>query len=403
MRAKVLNWIFILLIVSSGLSQAQNKVRYTAVPIDGYTFKSWDDGNTTNGRIIDLTSIPAELSSVPQISVSEPTTMTTIKLADNILTSTRGVVLYEILDDNTDTPLNTLASSVVIPALKASFNKKPTSIGNLEFDVDGNLVATEYSTCESINIHLIFKPVPSGTAEIGNAVFTTTYDYYMLESEITQREWKLVMGCSNNPSHYNNLEACPVENVSWYDAIYFCNKLSGILGLEKVYSISGTKNETQWGSIPTSNNSTWNAVVCDWTANGVRLPTEVEWMHAAKEGTNADYIYSGTSTDLEEYAWISSTPGCGSRTHIYKTKAPNALGLYDMTGNVWEWCWDRYGTWPTTDQTDYKGPDSGTNRINKGSCYAADAPNAKLEIRENTAPSTKSTQRGFRIVIANVN
>ena len=401
MRTEVLNWIFILLIVSSGLLQAQNKVRYTAVPIDGYTFKSWDDGNTTNGRIIDLTSIPAELSSVPQISVSEPTTMTTIKLADNILTSTRGVVLYEILDDNTDTPLNTLASSVVIPALKASFNKKPTSIGDLEFDVDGNLVATEHSTCENIDIHLVFKPVPSGTAEIGNAVFTTTYDYYMLESEITQREWKLVMGCSNNPSNFDNIEARPVERVSWYDAIYFCNKLSGILGLEKVYSISGNKDETQWDSIPTSNNSTWNAVVCDWTANGVRLPTEVEWMHAAKEGTNADYIYSGTSTDLTNFAWYSGNSG--NVTHLYQTQSPNALGLYDMTGNVWEWCWDWHGTWPTTNQTDYKGPDSGTNRINKGGCYASNAQDANLERRENAAPSAKSLQRGFRIVIANVN
>ena len=397
MRAKVLNWIFILLIVSSGLSQAQNKVRYTAVPIDGYTFKSWDDGNTTNGRIIDLTSIPAELSSVPQISVSEPTTMTTIKLADNILTSTRGVVLYEILDDNTDTPLNTLASSVVIPALKASFNKKPTSIGDLEFDVDGNLVATEHSTCENIDIHLVFKPVPSGTADIGNAVFTTTYDYYMLESEISQREWMLVMGCSNNPS--NNVdEACPVEKVSWYDAIYFCNKLSGILGLEKVYSISGSKDESTWGSIPTSNDNTWNAVVCDWTANGVRLPTEVEWMHAAKEGKNSSYIYSGTTDSLTWYAVVNF-----DYTVRCKNRRPNALGLYDMTGNVWEWCWDWHGTWPTTNQTDYKGPDSGTNRINKGSCYAANAPNAKLEIRENAAPSAKSLQRGFRVVIANVN
>ena len=393
MRAKVLNWIFILLIISSGLSQAQNRVRYTAVPIDGYSFKSWDDGNTTNSRIINLSSIPAGLSSVPLVSVSEPITMTTIKLVDNILTSTRGVVLYEILDDNSDTPLNTLASSVSIPGLKAFFEH--FSYGILQPDGD-DLTAEIDNPCNSSDpINFIFKHVPSGNVTIDNNTFTTTYDYFMTETEITQAQWKYVMGCNNNPSQFNSYVDQPVEKVSWYEVLVYCNKLSNLLGLQRVYSIDGDTNEANWGAVPTSNSNKWNNVVCDWTAKGVRLPTHVEWMHAAKGGVNSSDTCSGSNI-VVNVAWYY--PNSSQKTHQVKKKTSNALGLYDMSGNVWEWCWDRKGNLPNGG-VDYRGPSSGNNRVDKGGSYSSAGQNIGLRKYDTQKPSTKSSQRGFRVVI----
>ena len=399
MRAKVLNWIFILLIISSGLSQAQNRVRYTAVPIDGYSFKSWDDGNTTNSRIINLSSIPSGLSSVPLISVSEPITLTTIKLADNILTSTRGVVLMEVLDGNTNTPLNTLTASVSIPALKASFEPAHH---------DDIVIVPTNNPCNIAHPgEITLKFVPKGVVSINGYDFTTTYDYYMSETEITQVLWNDVMGCGSgdNPSHFSG-NYLPVESVSWYHAVYFCNKLSGMMGFPKVYSIGGTKDESQWGDIPTSNNSTWNAVVCDWTANGVRLPTEVEWMHAAKEGRNSSYTYSG-SDNADDVSWYENNSY--GETHAVKGKNANYLGLYDMTGNVYEWCWDWNGDLPNGG-TDYRGasmPSQYPKRVIKGGCYGSYAPSElNLSVRDQESPHVTDYNyyyMGFRIVIPSSN
>ena len=392
MNRKLFNLVIILLILSSGIIQAQDRVRYTAIPKEGYRFVGWEDGNVDSVRIVPLSPIPDSLSGIPLISVSNPSTNRVIRLADQILTSTRGIVLQEVLDGNTNNPLTSMNSSVNIPAIKARFYKQ---IGDLYIDDDNILVLTKYFPCENADKHFNFRYVPSGDVTIDSKTFTTNYDYYMLEHEVTQRMWMYVMGCGNNPSNWTG-ENRPVEKVSWYDALVFCNRLSDSLGLKRVYSISGDTNEANWGPIPTSNNSTWNAVVCNWDANGVRLPTEVEWMHAAKEGTDADYLYSGTTNDSANYSWIYY---CGNVTHYVKQKTPNALGLYDMTGNVWEWCWDRGGSLPSSGQTNYRGPSSGTNRENKGGCYSSSGQNAYLERRNSTSPQTKSKERGFRVVI----
>ena len=393
MNRKLFNLVIILLILSSGITQAQKRVRYKAIPKEGYQFKQWEDGVTTNPRIIDLSNIPDELINTPSISVSNPTTN---RLSDNkILTMMQGIILQEILD-NSNNPLTSLSSSVSIPAIKAIFEKNTglspgDYVGELQVDTNGNLVGTEYTPCENINMHFYFKHVPKGDVTIDNKTFTTTYDYYMLDQEVSQRMWKYVMNC-NNPSNWPD-DGNPLEKVSWYDVIYFCNKLSGFLGLDKVYSISGTKDESQWGAIPTSNDTTWNAVVCDWTANGVRLPTEVEWMHAAKEGINSSYIYSGTTDYLTWYAIVKT-----NKTARCKNRWSNALQLFDMTGNVWEWCWDWYGDLPNGG-IDYRGPSLGTNRMNKGGCYSSQPQEALLENRNSTTPATKVQNIGFRILV----
>ena len=395
MNRKLFNLVLLLLILSSGITQAQKRVRYKAIPKEGYQFKQWEDGVTTNPRIIDLSNIPDELINTPSISVSNPTTN---RLSDNkILTMMQGIILQEILD-NSNNPLTSLSSSVSIPAIKAIFEKNTglspgAYVGELQVDTNGNLVGTEYTPCENINMHFYFKHVPKGDVTIDNKTFTTTYDYYMLDQEVSQRMWKYVMNC-NNPSNWPD-DGNPLEKVSWYEVLVYCNKLSNLLGLQRVYSIDGDTNEANWGAIPTSNSNKWNNVVCDWTAKGVRLPTHVEWMHAAKGGVNSSDTCSGSNI-VVNVAWYY--PNSSQKTHQVKKKTSNALGLYDMSGNVWEWCWDRKGNLPNGG-VDYRGPSGGNNRVDKGGSYSSSGQNIGLRRYDTQKPSKKSSQGGFRVVI----
>ena len=140
-------------------------------------------------------------------------------------------------------------------------------------------------------------------------------EFSILATEVTQELYQSVMG--ENPSEFNGEKNLPVEKVSWYDAVEFCNKLSKEAGLEPAYSINGSSVE-------------WNR-----NASGYRLPAVAEWQYAAKGGQ--DYKYSG-SDNLDEVGWYGGNSG--SKTHPVAQKAHNGYGLYDMSGNVGEWCWD---------------------------------------------------------------
>ena len=159
-------------------------------------------------------------------------------------------------------------------------------------------------------------------------------NYSMLKTEVTQKLYKEVMG--EDPSYHEG-DDLPIEDVSWYDAIYFCNKLSEKLDLTPVYSVDGETDVSKWGYSPHQGNSIRGEIEQNINASGFRLPTFDEWSYSAEGGEN--YKYAG-SDNLNEVGWYKDNSG--DKTHPVGQKIPNGYGLYDMTGNVWEWVWDSY-------------------------------------------------------------
>lgn len=239
------------------------------------------------------------------------------------------------------------------------------------------------------------KAVQGGTFYNGTANMTVS-SFRMSQHEITMEQFVAVTGLANPSSSFTGVVNGPVQNVNWYHALVFCNKLSAADGLTPVYSISGTTNTASWGAIPTSSNAIWNAVVADWSANGYRLPTEAEWQFAAQERNNPNnYTYAGSNT-IDGVAWYTSNSS--STTHTVGTKAANELGLYDMSGNVWEWTWDRMGGYPAGTQTDYRGAASGAVRVQRGGSWFSDASGCTVAIRGGNYPDDQYDAVGFRVV-----
>ncbi len=159
--------------------------------------------------------------------------------------------------------------------------------------------------------------------------------YGMGVTEVTQEQYASVMG--ENPSRFKGADL-PVECVSWYDAIYFCNELSRVAGVASVYAVDGETDVEKWNYTPHKGQRIEGTVSQDVNAGGFRLPTGNEWEYAAQGGQN--YSYAG-SDDLDEVGWYLSNSG--GRTHPVAQKKANGYGLYDMSGNLWEWVWDCYG------------------------------------------------------------
>ena len=199
----------------------------------------------------------------------------------------------------------------------------------------------------------------------------------MLNTEVPQKLYTSIMG--SNPSHFRG-ENNPVEMVSWYDAIYFCNKLSEKVGFTPVYSVNGSTKTKSWGYTPHNGNSIRGEVTQNTKANGFRLPTNEEWEYAAKGGQN--YTYSG-SNNLDEVGWYDYNSG--NRTHPVAQKKANGYGLYDMSGNVWELCWDVY-------------PDGSDNRYLRGGCYRFNDFFCEVSFWSHDHANDQGDYLGFRIV-----
>ncbi len=198
----------------------------------------------------------------------------------------------------------------------------------------------------------------------------------MLKIEVTQELYKSVMG--ENPSDCFGRDR-PVECVSWYDAVYFCNRLSEMKGKRPVYAVDGETDVTKWGYTPHKSEDIGGEITQNLHPSGFRLPTIEEWQYAAKGGE--DYRYAG-SDELDAVGWYDENSN--DKTHAVARKKPNGYGLYDMSGNVWEWCWD------------FHSGDYG-HYVCGGSCYS-DVDACEVDSKGCNSPHFRSRYIGFRLV-----
>ena len=187
----------------------------------------------------------------------------------------------------------------------------------------------------------------------------TLSSYYICKYEVTQALWRAVMG--SNPSKFKG-DNLPVEQVSWDDCQTFINRLNS------------------------------------YTGRNFRLPTEAEWEFAARGGNySRHYKYSG-SNNLDDVAWHGDNSD--NRTHPVGTKQPNELGLYDMSGNVWEWCSDWWGSYSSYSQSNPTGPNSGSGRVWRGGSWGTFATHCRSSFHSCNAPGFSSCHLGLRLVLS---
>ena len=265
-----------------------------------------------------------------------------------------------------------------------------------DFDCDGVIDGPVVQTQEGID----FVLVPAGSFTMGcvtgrddvaggcfgnesppHAV-TLTHSMWVMEAEVTQAEFTSKMGYS--PSYFTGCPTCPVEQVDWYEAAAFANVLSASAGLTSCYSCTGSTTSVSCSPISGS----------PYVCTGYRLPTEAEWEYSARGGEEFPFAGSATVGDVGWYGANSS-----STTHPSAQKLPNGFGLYDLSGNVWEWggdFWDGSVNYPSAAQSDPYSA-SGSSRVIRGGSWSYSAGDARVAIRNGYTPGYVNSNFGFRL------
>jgi formylglycine-generating enzyme required for sulfatase activity len=241
---------------------------------------------------------------------------------------------------------------------------------------------------------------PGGSIETLHQV-TLTHDFEISDHEVTQEEFLNMMGY--NPSYFSSCgKTCPVESITWSEATAYCTSLSSKEALKYCYSCTGI------GTTVNCQEATQYRGSMIYNCPGFRLPTEAEWEYAYRAGTTTVY-YNGSNdfsacfscvmkdANADSIGWSCSNSS--SKTHAVKQKSNNAWGLYDMAGNVWEWCNDWYQQdLGIASATDPSGPVSGNSRRLRGGSYYFNAPYLRAAMRYNDNPASSKSYVGFRCV-----
>jgi len=235
-----------------------------------------------------------------------------------------------------------------------------------------SIPADRYRTLDVGNgVQMQFVLVPAGTFQMGSPqgeqgrqldenqhAVQLTKPFYMGTTEVTLEQYEAVMGPHSNPHEGAKR---PAQHVSWNDATEFCRRLSQKSG------------ET------------------------IRLPTEAEWEYACRAGSTGRFGFGDRSEMLAEYAWCPDN--ADARAHVVGQKKPNSFGLYDMYGNVWEWCQDWYGPYPDGAAVDPAGPASGESRVLRGGSWDEHSWTYRSANRHSRSPITAWNTHGFRVVL----
>jgi formylglycine-generating enzyme required for sulfatase activity len=304
------------------------------------------------------------------------------------------------IDINKILLITAFLSTFLFPQLKVLELKPVTEVGVTEqatppdavIKIDGSVIPNDKFTPVVVNSDTARSDSSDGMVWVEGGTFTmgsndgqrdekpthqvTLNGFFIGKTEVTQELWERVMG--SNPAYFKGSRK-PMEQVSWYDAVEFCNKLSEKEGLQKAYRGSGS------------------SIKCDFNANGYRLPTEAEWEYAARGGNKSKgYKFSGSNT-IGNVAWY--TVNSGDSTHEAGTKSPNELGIYEMSGNVWEWCWDWYGGnySASSSDTNPKGTNSGSLRVLRGGSCNNVAESCRVANRGSDSPDYGYYNNGFRL------
>lgn len=296
-----------------------------------------------------------------------------------------GATIRYTVDGNEPTESSTIYEYPVSVTVDTTIKAKAFKAGWTESQPG----AASYSI-----IHPNFILVSSGNFDNGTSNVSLS-SFFIDKYELTQARYQAVMG--TNPSYYAGNPNRPVEQVSWYNAIEYCNRRSMQEGLTLCYSY-GT-----YGTNPDNWPVGWNTdsinhinISCNWTANGYRLPTEMEWMFAAKGGEQSqDYTYSGSNT-IGTVAWYSSNSSY--MTWDVGLKVANEIGTIDMSGNAAEWCWDILGSYPSGMQTNPTGASNGSQRVFRGGSWSYGADYCTVSSRSYNVATYCDRRVGFRCV-----
>lgn len=301
-------------------------------------------------------------------------------------------------------------SKIKSETFTAEGSETVTEMASVENSEDGfeqqneNSEKEESSEFESVSPRMIL--VEGGTFKLGTEIEgfhdVTVSSFEIGETEVTIGQYQSV---TDEKEIDESLRNYPVTDVNWFEAVIYCNKLSMKCGYEPCYSINGETNPLMWGTdIPSLSEdkgqvgdmTVWNTVQCNFTANGYRLPTEAEWAFAAQGGNKSNHTKYSGSNNINEVGWTQKN----SEGHLCEVamKKPNELDIYDMSGNVWEWCWDRNGVYATVPEFNPTGPNKGSwHRVRRGGGWGTPDSDSEITYSSSDSPDVQSPYIGFRL------
>ncbi|MBF0503158.1 MAG: SUMF1/EgtB/PvdO family nonheme iron enzyme [Candidatus Riflebacteria bacterium] len=368
---------------------------------DGQLTITWNDapGATSYNLYYGVATITYDVNTGKDVVT---TAKTGVKSSDAITGLTNGTEVHVVVTAVGANGESQWSSEVVATPVKTTDTGVTTSV-----DLGGGQT-------------MQFVSIPNGTFKMGSPATeanrgsdevqhdVTVSAFVMAKTDVTQAQYKAVMGTNpsyfiptqtNYSSGYANTDLQPVEEVSWYDAIRFANKVS----------LSNSFTACYTNAVNSTTIADGDTVTCNWTANGLRLPTEAEWEYACRANTTTAYYWGDDSSEavMKQYAWyyLNCWYSYWTVPHADKggtqpvgTKLPNKFGLYDMSGNAWEWCWDWYGSYPSGAATDPRGPGAGSDRVFRGGRWSSDADGCRSAYRYGDGPTFRWYYLGFRLL-----